>query len=256
MPTTSPVLRRIVLAAALAPLALGLAACKKTADADGGAGLSGAAIAKVAPPAGKAWTDVTSVTPEGGYLVGNPQAPIKLVEFGALSCSHCAEFSEKASGEIRDSFVSSGRVSYELRLVMNNALDIPAALLATCGTPEAVVPMADQFWAWQKTMFDNLKAAGDAKMQAIGQLPREQQFGQLAQLSGMDQFFTARGIAADQGKACLADTAKAEKLVKTTDGYLKDYDVTGTPTFFVNGKKADFNTWEPMKAELERLGAR
>ena len=62
---TSPALRRIVLAAALAPLALGLSACKKTPDAGGDAALSGAAIAKVAPPAGKSWADVTATTPEG-----------------------------------------------------------------------------------------------------------------------------------------------------------------------------------------------
>ncbi len=252
---TAPMLRRFAFAAALAPLALGLAACSKSEDG-GSAGLSGAPIAKVAPPAGKAWAEVTAVTPEGGYLIGNPDAPIKVLEFGALSCSHCAEFSEAASAELRDSFVSTGRVSYELRLVMNNALDIPAALLATCGAPEAVVPLADQFWAWQKNMFDNLKNAGDAKMQALSALPDGQRPAALAQLAGMDQFFAARGVAADQGKACLTNQAKTEGLVKASDGWLKSYDVQGTPTFFINGKKADFNTWQPMKAELERLGAR
>lgn len=252
---TAPTLRRIALAAALAPLALGLAACNKSADS-GAKAPDGSPIAKVAPPAGKTWAEVTATTPEGGYVIGNPQAPIKVIEFGALSCSHCAEFSEKGSAELRDTFVNSGRVSYELRLVMNNALDLPAALLATCGSPDAVVPLADQFWAWQKTMFDNLKAAGDARMQAVSALPAGQKFGALAQVAGMDQFFAARGIAADQGKACLADSAKAEKLVKATDEYLKTYDVQGTPTFFIDGKKADFNTWQPMKAELERLGAR
>ncbi|WP_374282276.1 thioredoxin domain-containing protein [Novosphingobium sp.] len=252
---TAPMLRRFAFAAALAPLALGLAACSKSEDG-GSAALSGAPIAKVAPPAGKSWAEVTTVTPEGGYQIGNPDAPIKVLEFGALSCSHCAEFSEAASAELRDNFVSTGRVSYELRLVMNNALDIPAALLATCGAPEAVVPLADQFWAWQTTMFDNLKNAGDAKMQGLSALPDAQRPAALAQLAGMDQFFAARGVAADQGKACLTNQAKTEGLVKASDGWLKSYDVQGTPTFFVNGKKADYNTWQPMKAELERLGAR
>ena len=248
-------LRRLAIAVALAPLALGLAACNKSTDG-GSASLSGAPIARVAPPAGKSWAEVTAATPEGGFQIGNPQAPIKVIEFGALSCSHCAEYSEKSSAEMRDNFVNSGRVSYELRLVMNNALDIPAALLATCGSPDAVVPLAEQFWAWQRTMFDNLKAAGDDKMKAVGALPREQQFAALAQLGGLDQFFAARGISADQGKACLTDTAKAEKLVKQTDSITKDYQVEGTPTFYINGKKADMNTWELVKAELERLGAR
>ncbi|MDE2436059.1 MAG: thioredoxin domain-containing protein [Sphingomonadales bacterium] len=251
---TAIALRRLVLAASIAPLALGLAACKK--DDAKTANLSGAPIAKIAAPAGKAWSEVVAVTPEGGYLVGNPQAPIKLVEFGALSCSHCAEFSEKGSGEMKANFIDSGRVSYELRLMLNNVLDMPAAMLTTCGSPDAVVPLADQFWAWQKTMFDNLKAAGENKLNAINQLPRQQQAAATASLTGMDQFFSARGIAKDQASTCLADTARAEKLAKAASDYASTYQIEGTPTFYVNGKKLEVNTWETVKPQLEQMGAR
>src|SRR5687767_11573915 len=113
----------------LAALALGLSACGKSADETGAPGTSSTPVAKVAPPAGQAWTEKVTVTPEGGYLLGNPAAPIKLVEYGALSCSHCAEFSEAAFTELRDDYIASGRVSYELRLFMLNALDLPAAML-------------------------------------------------------------------------------------------------------------------------------
>lgn len=255
MLTTST--RRLLIAASLVPLCLGAAACKKDTDSGTAASTAtGDPIAKVAPPAGKAWSDVVTVTPDGGYQMGNPQAPIKLIEYGALSCSHCAEFSEKSSAEMRSNFVDSGRVSYELRLMLNNALDVPADLLATCGAPEAVLPLADQFWAWQGTMFENLKAAGDAKFQAVSQLPREQQFAATAQLTGMDQFFAARGVARDQAAMCLADTAKAERLVKASGDYAEKYKVEGTPTFYANGVKLDFNTWEAVKPHLEKLGAR
>lgn len=249
-----PGLRRIALALAAAPLALGLAACSK--DASETAVPSGAPLAKVAPPAGKAWSDVAVVTPDGGYQMGNPQAPIKLVEFGALSCSHCAEFSEKASAEIRDNFVASGRVSYELRFMMNNFLDIPAVLLATCGSPEAVIPLSDQFWGWQTTMFDTLQKTGQAQLQAAAQLPPEQRFVAVAAAAGMDQFYASRGIAADQGKACLADGAKATKLTADAAAQAEKYKIEGTPTFTLNGQKVEGNTWEAIKVELEKAGAR
>ncbi|MBS0480587.1 MAG: thioredoxin domain-containing protein [Proteobacteria bacterium] len=246
--------RKLAIAAAIVPLALGLAACKK--EAAGTATLSGAPIAKVAPPAGKAWSEVVSATPDGGYRMGNPDAPIKVIEFGALSCSHCAEYSEKSSAEMRSTFVDSGRVSYELRLMLNNALDMPAALLTTCGSPDAVLPLADQFWGWQRTMFDNIKAAGDARLNAVGQLPRDKQAAAMASVTGMDQFFAARGIARDQAAICLADTAKAERLAKAASDYAETYQITGTPTFYINGAKQEFNTWEMMKPQLEKMGAR
>ena len=76
--------------ATLAALALGLSACDKASDsATGAPSANSTPIAKIAPPAGKSWADTVTVTPEGGYLMGNPDAPIKLIEFGALSCSHC-----------------------------------------------------------------------------------------------------------------------------------------------------------------------
>ena len=59
-------LPRLALAFALAPLALGLAACSKGDDK---AAAGGEPIAKVAPPAGKAWTEVVTKTADGGYVI-------------------------------------------------------------------------------------------------------------------------------------------------------------------------------------------
>jgi protein-disulfide isomerase len=247
-------LRTIAAASLLLPLVLGLAACGKK-DEGAVTGLNGEPIAKIAAPAGKSWAETFTVTPEGGYRMGNPEAPIKLVEFGALSCSHCAEFAEKSSAELRDNFIASGRVSYEVRFYMLNALDIPATLLATCGAPEATLPLAEQFWGAQRDMFASLQR-NQALLESASNLPPAQRFGAVARAGGMDAFFAARGIAADQASSCLADTAKATKLVDATNAASEQYKITGTPTFLINGTKVEFNTWETIKPELERLGAR
>lgn len=248
-----PSLRRLALAFAIAPLALGLAACGGSEDK---AAASGEPIAKVAPPAGKTWAEVVTRTSEGGYLMGNPDAPIKLAEYGSLSCSHCADFAAASSAELRDNFVASGRVSYELRLFMLNALDMPGALLVTCGAPETVPGLAEQFWAWQPTMFENLQKVSDAQMQAISTQKPPANFVSLAQALGMTDFITSRGIAAPQAAACLADTKKATELANATQEASTKYEITGTPTFMINGDKVTAQTWPEIKAELERRGAR
>ena len=88
-------LKKTALAFAALPLALSLAACGDQATEGGVA--KGEAIEEIAPPAGQQWADMVSKTEDGGYLMGNPEAPIKLVEYGALSCSHCAEFAAEAA---------------------------------------------------------------------------------------------------------------------------------------------------------------
>jgi len=247
-------IRSIVLAAAALPLALAIAGCGKK----GGDELptSDKPAEKVAPPAGKTWNDVVTQTPEGGYRMGNPDAPIKLVEFGALSCSHCALFAKESSEKLLGDYVASGRVSYELRFFMLNAFDVPASLLATCGSPEAVIPLSDQFWAWQPNMFNNLQAAGDAKLQQTSSLPRNQQMKAIADLAGMTDFFASRGISKDQGAACLADTAKADALAKQTETAGTKYNVSGTPTFFINDAPVGTADWAMLDTKLQAAGAR
>src|SRR4051812_43521423 len=75
-------------ALAFLPL-LALAACGSGGDNASAPVTSSTPVAQAAPPAGKQWVDVVSKTPEGGYVQGNPNAPIKLVEYGARMCPTC-----------------------------------------------------------------------------------------------------------------------------------------------------------------------
>ncbi|WP_159976920.1 MULTISPECIES: thioredoxin domain-containing protein [unclassified Novosphingobium] len=246
--------RQIALGLLVAPLALGLAACGKKEDP--AAGPSGEPIARVAPPAGKAWADMIEKTPEGGYRMGNPEAPIKLIEYGALSCSHCAEFAKESFDKLRDDYVASGRVSYEMRYFMLNVFDIPASLLATCGTTEAVIPLSEQFWAWQPKMFENMQNADKAKLAALDALPKEQQIAAVAEISGMNEFFASRGIARDQGNACVSDTAKAKALADQTQKASEQFNITGTPSFIINGNSVGSGSWAEIEPKLQQAGAR
>jgi protein-disulfide isomerase len=247
-------IRQFALGALALPLALGLAACGDKAE--DGAPTSSEPLAKIAPPAGKAWSDVVEKTSDGGYRMGNPEAPIKLIEYGALSCSHCAEFAEESFEKLRDDYIASGRVSYELRYFMLNPYDISASVLATCGSTEAVIPLSEQFWAWQHTMFENLQAADEAQLQAISQMPKEKQIAAIADISGMTDFFSSRGISRDQAQACLTDPAKAKAFADETQKATTDFNITGTPSFLINGSSVGSVRWDVLEPKLQEAGAR
>lgn len=245
---------RVLTATLLAPLALGLAACGD-GDATGG-NLSGDPIAKIAPPEGQAWSDIVEKTPEGGYRMGNPDAPIKLVEFASLTCPHCAHFSEESTPELREQFVDSGRVSYEFRNFILNPLDLTMAMIVRCGATESFFGLTEQVMSNQPELLGNWDSAPEAVKQQASDLQPPARFQAIAQAMKLQDFFAARGIAADQTKTCLADTGSAEKIVGMTSKQSEDYDITGTPTFLINGRKSEGNQWAPIKAELEKMGAR
>ena len=248
-------LRRIVMGAAALPLALGLAGCGKEKAADTPS-LSGSPIASIAPPAGQAWADVVTKTPEGGYRMGNPAAPIKLVEYGSLTCPHCAEVAEKGSAELRDKFVASGRVSFEFRNFVRDPIDVTAALLTRCGTPEGFFARTDQAFTNQPVMLAKVQKVGEAAYTAAMQRPDDQRLLAMAELTGLTDFFAARGIARDQAKACLTNTAEAQALAKRTQDQSTEYKIEGTPTFLVNGETIGSMGWEELRTKLQTMGAR
>lgn len=237
--------------AALAPLLL--AACGGDADADGA---SGEPLPVVAPPAGTTWAQKTTTTDRGGYLVGNPEAPIKLVEYGSLTCPACARFSEEGMKPLMEKYVNSGRVSYEFRsFLIHGPLDLALTRLIGCTAPEAAVPLADQIWAnlgaIQQRAYANESALAD-----LNKFPENERFVRFGELTGLYEFFAARGISEDQARTCMADFASLEKLSNVSETYSTDDKITQTPTFVLNGSKVEASTWAELEPKLQRAGAR
>lgn len=220
--------------------------------------LKGEPIAAVAAPAGKTWVEVVKQTPEGGYLIGNPDAKIKLIEFGSLTCHVCADFATQSGEEFNEKYINSGKVALEFRNFVRDELDLTAARIARCGAAEAVYPLTEQFMAFQPTMFENLKKvesdpALNAKLSALKGADRA--FA-VAETAGIIDFFAQRGVSRDQAKTCLADQKALDKLAEQTSEYGKKYDISGTPTFYLNGNKIDVTAWPAVKGKLQEAGAR
>lgn len=236
-------------------IVLTLAACDNAEEAAAGPIERSEAVAEVDPPAGTQWSDQVQMTERGGYLVGNPDAPIKLVEYGSLTCPACAAFSAQAKEPLMQDYVNSGRVSFELRsLLLGGPLDLALTRLIECGQPQAIHPLSHQVWSNLDTIFDRVQAAGP-QLEAAMSLPEDQRFPAFAQAAGLYDFFAARGLSEEQARQCLADTQRLEQLAEYSQSYSDD-DVQGTPTFFLNGNKVDGNQWPAVEAALQRAGAR
>lgn len=247
-------LRRLFIGAIATPLALGLAACGGSAD--DAAVPSGEPIEKIAPPEGTTWSEVIEETDDGGYRMGNPEAPIKLVEFGSLTCPHCATFAQESDEELRETFVDSGRVSFEFHNFVRDPIDITAAQLTRCGAPESYFALTDQVMANQAEIIEKVQNAGQEEFAAAVNMPEDKRSIAIAELAGLIDFFGARGIAREQAETCLADSGAAQALAQATESKSKALDISGTPTFLINGSKIDLNTWPKIKERLEELGAR
>lgn len=245
---------RLFLTVAMAPLAL--IACKADPVADAATGPKGEPVAAIVPPAGKTWSDVVEATPEGGMRMGNPAAPIKLLEYGSLTCPHCAKLSQEGFGPLIKNYVATGKVSFEFRSFAIHPQDVPLTVLVRCAPQEAFFPLIEQIY----TNFDAMNAVyGDkpklAQAEAAMTLPPAQRWAAFSQVVGYSDFFAARGVAKDQANACLADLSKATLVADQAKKYGED-GITGTPSIFINGAKIDAGEWAGVETALKAAGAR
>jgi len=237
-----------------APLALALAACNS--EDTGDTALNSEPVAETAAPAGTTWGATATRTEQGGWLVGNPDAPIKLIEYGSLTCPACAAFSTEGSQPLHTQYIDSGRVNYEFRsILIHGVVDLLITRMLECAPVSAAVPLADQVWANLDTVTGGFQANAPAAEQAMT-LPENQRFVALAQVGGLTGFFAARGVSSEQAQQCLSDSAAVEQLAEMTSAQADQDSVTSTPTFFLNGQRLDGTSWSAVELALQNAGAR
>lgn len=254
------------IAPALIPLtlmpALALAACGGGSDSNSSAPVqSTTAVAAVAPPVGKTWMEVVAKTPEGGYVQGNPNAPIKLVEYGSRNCPACGHFAVQGMEPLRQKYISTGKVSYEFRdFLIHGAPDLALALLNQCVPTESFFAVMDQIYANQPAFLERTQQLVEKNPQVAQQLqsmPAPQAAVGFADALGFVEFMKQRGVPEAKARACLADQKAIEAIAKVNGDAVNNGEVTGTPTFFINGKVVP-NTaaWEALEPALQSAGAR
>ena len=229
-------------------VALILAGCGESGgNLNEAAANSNAPLPQIPAPNNGDWTQVVSQTEEGGFLMGNPDAPVKLVEYASMTCPACARFSAEATEPLRDTYVRSGQVSWEFRNLLRDGPDAAMAVLARCQAPEAYFRTVDQLFAQQQEL---LGAIDDQEAQRIGPLPPEQQVAPIARAMDLDTFFARRGMPEARFNECLSNAQEIQRLTDVTSRAVSEYQVQGTPTFFINGEKVEASQWDALQPQL------
>ena len=243
---------RNLLAGALAVLAL--AGCKKSGNEapTGNAPADTVKITQANPPPGGNWTDVVNET-AAGYMMGNPNAKVKLVEVGALTCPHCREFDETAVDKLVDKYVKTGQVSWEFRNYMLHGLDVSATLIARCNGLKSFFPLVRAFYKDQPTWIGKISATPEAQVEQVQNLPPKQQFVELAKLAGLQDWAALRGVPQAKSNQCLSDENKINQIVQLSSDVTTQYpNFVGTPSFIVNGKLLDQTaSWDKLEPQLK-----
>ncbi|MEO6198720.1 MAG: thioredoxin domain-containing protein [Sphingomicrobium sp.] len=236
-------------AAALAAIA-GCNSNEGNAATGGGAG---GVMVKVKPPSNGDWSTIVTQTAAGGFMMGNPNAKVKLIEYGSLTCPHCREFDETGVPLLTSKYVKTGKVSWEFRNYVRDAFDLTATLLARCNGAKSFFPLSRALYKDQPVWVEKIQKVPEAQLEALQSLPPNKQFIEIARLSGLQQYAAVRGVPMAKSSQCLTNEKMVNQLVQMTGDATTEFpNFSGTPNFVINGKLDDkIAGWPALESKLK-----
>ena len=147
----------------------------------------------------------------GDFTIGDPEAPVQVVEYASFTCPHCAAFHQSSWDWLNEEFIEPGRIGFTMRDVFFDRFGLWASMAARCGGEKAFYPLADQYMS---------KQAEWTKAEDIGLA-----IASIARRSGLTE---------PQIKACLENQDFAKMLVETYKANQQEDEVQSTPTFLIH----------------------
>ena len=207
-------------------------------------------LTQIAAPNNGDWTQIVTETPEGGYRMGNPDAPVKVLEYASITCPHCAEFAETGTQPLVETYVRSGQVSWEYRPYMIFPTDPGVFALLRCQGPGPFFRLVEQLYATQSEWVGRVQALPPEQIQQTQAMAPTARAGFLVRAGGLDQFFRQRGMPESRINSCLADNAGLERLADITATAQNEAGVPGTPNFWVNGEQTQADSWPELEPRI------
>lgn len=150
---------------------------------------------------------------EDDHVLGNPDAPIVMIEYASLTCPHCAKFHNEILPEIKKNYIDEGLVRLVFRDFPLDRVALHAAQIADCA-PE------DSYFRVLGVMFSS----------------QEQWAASADPAAALEQIGRTGGVAPEALAACVADDAMVEKILGRAQDGQTLYGINSTPSFVINGQ--------------------
>lgn len=168
--------------------------------------------------------------------IGDENAPVTVIEYASFTCPHCMRFHTEVFPLIKENYVDTGKIRFTLREVYFDKHGLWAGMIARCAGPDRYFGLTDILFHQQS---DWAQSADEAEL--------------VEKLYGIGR---QAGLTDDELDACLQDSDFAQALVERYKETATADDVTGTPSFIINGEKVQNMSYEEFSKVLdEALGA-
>lgn len=149
----------------------------------------------------------------GDKVLGKADAPVTIIEYASLTCSHCANFHEQAFLTLKEKYIDTGKVRLIFREFPLDPLSTAASMIARCSSEQRYFPLVSVLFAQQQQW-----AGSDKPLDALLAIARQAGFTQ------------------ESFETCLKDQKIYDGLNEMKKRGAEVHGVNSTPTFFINGE--------------------
>ena len=146
-------------------------------------------------------------------LLGRNDAPIKVIEFFSMTCSHCASFHTDTFPEVKTRLIDEGVVRFEMRAFPLDGLALRAHAMARSVPSEKYYPLVEMLLEKQLRWINS-----------VDPIDALRKLGRLAGVSGAEF------------DAIMRNRPLLESIVQMRQNALKDFDIQSTPSFVINNE--------------------
>lgn len=169
--------------------------------------------------------DAVQVSADNDPAIGKANAPVIMIQFSEFQCPFSGRFARDTLPSIKEDYIDTGKVRFVYRDFTVHSTSQKAQEAAECAKEQG------KFWEYHDILYENQ--------------------GNVSDVDSLKQFAADLGLDTLIFNACLDTDKYAGEVVKdTNDG--RSYGITGTPSFFINGKKfVGAQPYEKFQAELD-----
>ena len=148
------------------------------------------------------------------FFIGESEAPITIIEYASMSCSHCADFHNNTLEDLKAEFVDTGKVRFVFRDFPFNYPALAGSMMMRCVPNDVRYEYMNALYKLQKNWVIRDNAKTRAELYKIMQ-------------SG--------GMKKDEFDNCLSDVNLENELLEGVMSAQREFNIRSTPSFIING---------------------
>ena len=164
--------------------------------------------------------------------MGNPKAPLTMIEYAAPQCPHCSHFDQEYFPRLKKQYIDTGKIFYVLRVFPLGPADVAAEAMARCLPADNYFQFLDLLWRNQM------------KWDPEYQVPDVH--------GGLVEMGRIAGMSAQKVDSCIADQKVAQKITQVGSEATSKYGVNSVPSFIISGETVSFaGDWDAFQKKID-----